>query len=87
MLCEGRPENHRIHFYPGADWSDRVYGDIYQLCDDRRNEGEFWLSGEDGHAFSIGPVFGPYHERYPSVWSACLKGIEASKAVRFEHGG
>lgn len=58
----------------------------FYFCDDRRNDGEFWLLSDDGGAgTSIGPVNGPDHGKYPSVHSATRDGYAAARAARFEH--
>jgi hypothetical protein len=61
----------------------------FHFADDRRNENEFWLvsKARDGSSWSsIGPEYGSDHGRMPLVHSATLRGYEASKAARFEHG-
>src|SRR3546814_4860360 len=37
----------------------------YMFLSDRRNDGEYWLSNDDYGCFSIGPVDGPDHGRWP----------------------
>lgn len=85
LLCVGPPDYHKITYVPTSEEDADSFGQDYELMDDRRNEGEFWLSSEN-HGMSIGPKCGPSHDRYPCVWSACLRGINAAKSARFEFG-
>lgn len=63
-----------------------------QFLADRRNEGEFWiaLGGSEASSwtetFSIGPVDGPKHDRYPVVSEQMEKAFDAASSARFEHG-
>lgn len=54
----------------------------YALLADRRNEGEFWLSGE-AEWYSIGPVDGPDHGRAPIVTEALSAAFAAARAEKF----
>jgi hypothetical protein len=69
---------------PGLPSADEAE---YFFCDDRRDEGVYWLSSAVGHAFIViqrGKVTD--HDRYPLIHSATSAGYEAAASARFEHG-
>jgi hypothetical protein len=87
LLAVGAPEpREQLLLFPaggrGPDWAA---GEKFYFADDRRNEGEFWLTSEGG-GFSIGPVKGPNHMREPGIFSATKQGYAEARAARFEHG-
>lgn len=69
----------------------RSDGDLCCFLADRRNEGQFWLGsvdeGSPDHwAMSIGPIYGPSHDREPIHSSTLNAAIDAANSARFEHG-
>lgn len=86
LLASGPPEAREKLLLLAADdrheWADNQR---FYFADDRRNEGEFWLTSERG-SFSIGPVDGPNHGRDPGIFSATKDGYDAARSARFEHG-
>lgn len=66
--------------------NNRVSGG-YALLADRRNPGEYWISNTSTfEGFSIGPVDGPSHDRYPLMMEELEKAFDAASSARFEHG-
>lgn len=83
IILEGAPEDKEQVYYisSNGDLSDLKY----MFLEDRRNEGEFWLFA-DYSGFSIGPVYGPDHDRYPVMSARVKEAYKAAKQARFEHG-
>jgi hypothetical protein len=77
-----RPEAGQIYFIKGGEVDEG-----YAFLADRRNDGEFWLAKPDfTDGFSIGPVFGPDHDRYPLVTKQLSDAFSSASSARFEHG-
>jgi hypothetical protein len=92
LLAVGSPSPEDQIIYPGRwtpdDGPDAITSERFYFCDDRKNDGEFWLvSDESGAASSIGPSCGRDHGKYPCVHSATAKGYAAARSARFEHFG
>jgi hypothetical protein len=58
----------------------------YFFCDDRRDEGVYWLSSSFSTFVVIGHDKTTPHERWPLVHTATASGYEAAASARFEHG-
>lgn len=86
VIAVGQPADQKLKLYGFKDIED---GTGYCFAQDRRNTNEYWLLSldESSWTFSIGPDYGPDHNRFPvssvePIKSAYLKSSEA----RFEHG-
>jgi hypothetical protein len=83
LLAEGQPDSSKDNI--------RVFGvkghgaARYRLMNDRKNDGEFWLSS-GGAGFSIGPVDGPDHGKNPVILESLERAYTKAKEARFEHG-
>lgn len=90
VLAKGPPSSGGgLYLYKPVDepWQPNSDEAEYFFCDDRRDEGVYWLySPELQHAFIViqrGELTD--HDRYPLVRSATAAGYEAAASARFEH--
>lgn len=61
----------------------RVQSGPFCLMEDRKTDGEFWLSGMGGCEFSIGPIHGEWHEAHPVFSQKIINAINRSRIYRF----
>ena len=93
LLATGAPQPvaQILHFIPPrpGDFDGWDAGTQWYLCDDRRDDGQFWLVNDDCGAFHIGPDdchtnSTPDHRKYPAVHSATARSYRAARSARFE---
>lgn len=87
LLAVGQPQPEAAQLL--AFWHDEENGSSMQtLLADRRNDGEYWLleRDRDGNPVggrSIGPVYGPSHDRYPLMLPPLRAAYAAALSERF----